>query len=364
MCFAFPLSLPFRYSRLIISYSDTRRFALLCPMRTLTAMDKKHADLKRGRAAEAEAEGRADRPAPGADRSRLYHPFRANFNDHFETSIEALRDVLPVVRELQQLLRPSTPERFTLYDPYYCSGTVKELWAQLEVPNVVHENVDFYAAVEARTVPPHDMLVTNPPFSDDHIERFLRFVLLRNAGRPWAMLAPDYVVTKPWYRELVERHCTKASRIAKGVLTGAARPPPATFALPPFIQAAAAPAAAAAAAPPPPAVVGVEPFYIVPRARYDYRHPVEGAAREHSHFKSMWYVWAGRHTPEVVRGVRVAVLHRAAVPDRAPQVLHGLEALEEAKCVTATERRPNPQQRARHAQGGRPSPHGKGRQGH
>eukprot|EP01043_Picozoa_sp_COSAG02_P060184 COSAG02_NODE_7813_length_2836_cov_13.362862_3_plen_186_part_00 len=45
------------------------------------------------------------------------------------------------------------------------------------------------------------MLVTNPPFSGDHLNRILRYVLspLHN-GRPYLLLMPNYVCLKPFYR--------------------------------------------------------------------------------------------------------------------------------------------------------------------
>ena len=48
------------------------------------------------------------------------------------------------------------------------------------------------------------MLVTNPPFSGDHLNRILRYVLspLHN-GRPYFLLMPNYVCLKPFYRRAI-----------------------------------------------------------------------------------------------------------------------------------------------------------------
>lgn len=48
------------------------------------------------------------------------------------------------------------------------------------------------------------MLVTNPPFSGDHLNRILRYVLgpLHN-GRPYCLLMPNYVCLKPFYRRAI-----------------------------------------------------------------------------------------------------------------------------------------------------------------
>eukprot|EP00959_Pyramimonas_sp_CCMP1952_P408002 8550368-Pyramimonas_sp.AAC.1 len=56
-----------------------------------------------------------------------------------------------------------------------------------------------YTAVVARKmVPEHDVVVTNPPYSADHIGRALKFCQsnLAKHGRPWVMLLPNYVYAK------------------------------------------------------------------------------------------------------------------------------------------------------------------------
>lgn len=318
-------------------------------------------------------------------RPRLYHNFKTNFNDHFETSAAALQHVLPVVAELRHLTRPSTPELFSLYDPYYCSGTVATHWAALGIERFLHANRDFYADIAAGTVPgPYDMIVTNPPFSEDHIQRLMNFLVSQDI--PWAFLAPDYIAGKEWYQSFVKKHFTPATHTAKGNVGAPKRrpvAPAAVFSLPPFLQvhqqaeqqqqatsscdpaiaaegragAEGANAATNAATAPDtkmaaPVVLGPEPFYIIPTERYDFQHPT-GAGKEHSHFKSMWYVWLGRRTAEVVRGTTVALLKAGSqssvtVPQyrqTVPAVVHGLEALIEGKYVQATEQRQNPKQR-------------------
>lgn len=314
---------------------------------------------------------------------RLAFPYRANFNDHFETSSEALRDLLPVIESLRSLVRPSCPESFTIYDPYYCAGAVKEHWAQLGVPCVIHEKRDFYHDIEEGTVPStFDMLVTNPPYSDDHIQRLMEFLI--GSNKPWAFLVPDYVATKEWYRELIGS-CFEANLVAyrgqnifsgsgEGAGSVAVRRPhttaPQAAALahsrsaaaaaiprmplppssgPPSISAAAASllqAVQASSSPVAPqrVVVGVEPFYIVPRVWYDFKHPL-GAGHDKSHFKSMWFVWCGRRTNDVLRAVTCTFAARAAEGNQ-PSVVTGLASLREAQHVRA-EGRKNPRQRAK-----------------
>jgi hypothetical protein len=49
-------------------------------------------------------------------------------------------------------------------------------------PNTIHcpayvclQNEDFYAAMDSGACPQHDVLLTNPPYSDNHVERLLRW---------------------------------------------------------------------------------------------------------------------------------------------------------------------------------------------
>jgi hypothetical protein len=66
---------------------------------------------------------------------------------------------------------------------------------------VINENKDFYEVVKNDEVPEHDVLVTNPPYSEDHVEKCLRFAALNCArhDRPYFLLLPSYVINKPYY---------------------------------------------------------------------------------------------------------------------------------------------------------------------
>jgi hypothetical protein len=62
---------------------------------------------------------------------------------------------------------------------------------------VYNECVDFYAAQEEGKCPSFDVLVTNPPFSADHLERIVKFAFESN--KPFALLMPAFVADKPWF---------------------------------------------------------------------------------------------------------------------------------------------------------------------
>lgn len=98
-------------------------------------------------------------------------------------------------------------------DPYYCNGTVKKQLASLGYTNVINECKDFYSLIENDngnellhyyyyfdnylknktnvrcTVPNYDVLITNPPFSGDHIERIFDYCVNKQS-KPFFILAP------------------------------------------------------------------------------------------------------------------------------------------------------------------------------
>jgi hypothetical protein len=181
-------------------------------------------------------------------------PFPVNAADHCETPFQAYADLAPA---LEWLARAMGKDKSTLciYDPYYCDGSVKEHLASLGFPCCYNEREDFYALVSDGAVPAFDVLVTNPPYAPtegrDHVESLLKFVVERR--RPFFIVQPAYVYTKPYYEALVSS------------IEGGPRP----F----FLQ--------------PPA----------PRA-YEYETPagfrdVKSSRRRTSPFATFWYCWLG-----------------------------------------------------------------------
>lgn len=168
-------------------------------------------------------------------------PFRADYNDHFETPEIAYRDILPLLDYLEE-----ARESHKLYDPFYCNGRTEVLLNGLGFPNVSHRRRDFYKDVDNGTVPDHDTLITNPPYSDDHKERSLSFALdqLRTKGRPFFILMPNYVGARDYYRSLLSEN-------------------------------------------PQAGVV-----YVIPLTPYEYDHP-EGTGHATSPFDSIWYCGIG-----------------------------------------------------------------------
>lgn len=95
-------------------------------------------------------------------------------DDHCETSPRAYDDIAPLLTLLARNLGKA-PQDLAVYDPYFCAGGTKLHLAKLGFPNVYNECEDFYAVIDGKRVPEHDVIVTNPPYSGDHVKRLLRY---------------------------------------------------------------------------------------------------------------------------------------------------------------------------------------------
>ena len=155
-------------------------------------------------------------------------------SDHAETPVNAYEDLAPFLRAVGG----------RVYDPYYCDGGVVRRLAALGFRDVVNENRDFYADVSNGTMPSHAVLVTNPPYSGDHVDRLISHVVA--AKTPFALLIPTYYLGRDVWR-----------RVA--------------------------------------ASLSAQPFYVCPRRRYAYLPPAwarePAAARTTAPFTTAWFCW-------------------------------------------------------------------------
>lgn len=163
---------------------------------------------------------------------KVRYPYPTDYNDHFETPARAYDDIFPLLERALATKdakrngtggdgnaggAPGSDDHATIYDPYYCTGRSADLindafrrhGSASRVPpsrvRVRHEKRDFYDDVKRDAVPHHDVLVTNPPYSGNHKERCLEFAVdqLRERGRPFFLLMPNYVATKDYFRRIV-----------------------------------------------------------------------------------------------------------------------------------------------------------------
>mmetsp|Transcript_9981 Transcript_9981/g.15962 ORF Transcript_9981/g.15962 Transcript_9981/m.15962 type:complete len:320 (-) Transcript_9981:45-1004(-) len=182
--------------------------------------------------------------------------YPVDYNDHFETPLQAYKDLLPLL----QALYPNRTGRdgdqddqIILYDPYYCNGRTKTLLNQLGLARVVHEKRDFYKDMERSMVPPHDVLVTNPPYSNTHKEKCLEFCLqqFRSRDRPFFLLMPSYVATRSYFKRILGDSIQDVA-------------------------------------------------YLVPESDYEYDHP-EGTGHDLPPFSSLWFCGVGRNKMNLLK---------------------------------------------------------------
>jgi hypothetical protein len=128
------------------------------------------------------------------------HAFECNPDDHCETSLEAHKDIVNFLNIVASQ-KNKKPSELIIYDPYYCAGATRLNFTELGFPNVINENKDFYEMVAKNKVPEHDVFVTNPPYSEEHVEKCVTFAAknMTQFGRPYFMLVPSYVVCKPYF---------------------------------------------------------------------------------------------------------------------------------------------------------------------
>lgn len=78
--------------------------------------------------------------------------FPTDYNDHFETPIQAYSDLLPVLQTLATQLGKTLSD-LVIYDPYFCQGNMKAYLASLGVMRIINENKDFYKDIKNKTIP-------------------------------------------------------------------------------------------------------------------------------------------------------------------------------------------------------------------
>ena len=118
------------------------------------------------------------------------YPFPVDPGDHCETPLEAYQDIGPVLETLCSRLRKTKAE-LRIYDPYFCLGAMRAHLKTLGFLNVYNKKEDFYLKLAGNNLPPHDVLLTNPPYSKDHVSRILRHAA--SSAVPALLLVPAYV---------------------------------------------------------------------------------------------------------------------------------------------------------------------------
>lgn len=124
------------------------------------------------------------------------YPYTVNDDDHCETPVEAYSDIASLLNVLAVSIG-KTNQTLKIFDPYHCEGSVIARLESIGFENVYNEKEDFYATILNEEIPDYDVLVTNPPYSSDHMKKLLKFCA--ESKKPWFLLLPNYVYTKDYY---------------------------------------------------------------------------------------------------------------------------------------------------------------------
>lgn len=109
--------------------------------------------------------------------------------DHCETPLVAYEDIAPAL----DWLFPSRRKSVRIYDPYYCAGSVVKKLNNLGFERVINNNVDCYSDWKLSE---NDVLVTNPPYSTDHMEKLAERCCREGVKQPWLWLVPEWTHKK------------------------------------------------------------------------------------------------------------------------------------------------------------------------
>jgi len=184
------------------------------------------------------------------------HKFKVTDSaDHCETGPKAYADIKPTLEVFAELIPGvERPSNLRIWDPFYCTGRMKSHMLSLGFPKVHNENEDFY--VVKQHPPRHDIIMTNPPYSRDHIPRLLEYCL--TVTSPCLLLLPSWVCKKDYFARFDDAN----SRY----------------------------------------------FFLVPRSgRYTYHNPgLDGAkVGRTAPFQSFWYIAAKGYRSELLRRLTV-----------------------------------------------------------
>ena len=75
------------------------------------------------------------------------YPYKVDYNDHFETPLEAYKDISPLLECIAEKIN-ETSSSLLVYDPFYCNGQTKVLFNRIGYKSIIHEKRDFYKDVE------------------------------------------------------------------------------------------------------------------------------------------------------------------------------------------------------------------------
>ena len=120
---------------------------------------------------------------------KLECPFHVHSDHHCKTSLWAYQHIASFLDLVASQLGKNR-NTLSIFDPYFCAGTIKEHLRSLGFHTVYNECEDFYSLVCEGRVPPHDVLVTAPPYAKAHMQRLYRFC--KTNAKPYILRLPAH----------------------------------------------------------------------------------------------------------------------------------------------------------------------------
>lgn len=114
-----------------------------------------------------------------------------------QTSLQAYQDVAPFLDLVASQLGKNR-STLSIFDPYFCAGSMKKLLGSIGFHTVYNECEDFYSLIHEGRVPPHDVLMAGPPYVEYHVQRLLRFSYVNK--KPYLIIMADHFAEMFWYR--------------------------------------------------------------------------------------------------------------------------------------------------------------------
>mmetsp|Transcript_8151 Transcript_8151/g.13736 ORF Transcript_8151/g.13736 Transcript_8151/m.13736 type:complete len:360 (-) Transcript_8151:16-1095(-) len=280
--------------------------------------------------------------------------FAVDYNDHFETPPTAYKDLSPVLEALAHCVCKTTAE-LTVYDPYWCEGSMVSHMRELGYENVINRNRDFYMDIKKKNIPGYDVLVTNPPYSGEHKVNLLKFLATHTAANS-ANNSRNSVVTSTTPEKSIaaaeNKNTNNADKVKPTTLPFALLLPVYTATKSywkDFVHAQ--------------SLLGKNSFYILPPDYYEYSHP-EGTGKDIPPFYSAWFLggFSTEQKNSIIQSLRTKP--RTAIPTKPTNpplkrlsfpvltVAESVEALVSRGVVTDS-KRPNPKQRQKMKQKGK-----------
>ena len=216
------------------------------------------------------------------EEEEISYPYEVDSSDHCETPLVAYEHICRILDAIAKQLGKSRAS-LRIYDPYYCEGGMREKLDSLGFKSVTNEKRDFYADFNNSLLPEYDVLVTNPPYSGDHVPKLL--TMASSSGKPFFLLMPNYFYMKDYYYPCLHPVLDNSSGTGEELRRAVQQA---------TVETVTAPAGSRSHA--------LSLFFISPEQRYSYHTPKgrrqAKSSKFTSPFPSFWYchLGGGHHT--------------------------------------------------------------------